>query len=379
MLLRKIEINYQNTTSLVNDLITVTYELENEKESVKRALDELNDLENYHANKGVIVDELEFRKRKIDKDIQNTEELIQNIKDFSERVQETDERLAQKFKQDIKSYAKKNNIELVSELDKFLKKAEMALDALGLVPGIGEVADGINGILSLLQGNWGNALISFGSMVPLAGDSLKGLKYLDEASDLLKMGDKVVDLEKSSKKLSKATKNLDIKDIDFKIDRKLDVNKTSKKIEGYDGIERFRKKAGLKPYSIDSGDTVASVSVNNKTYFGVNSTITKESQKASKELRQKWFKEIEWVPPKKSQPKHLGHAQSLTHAESHALIRAFERQGKLPKNVTMYVDRKTCNICRGELPAILKRLGVEELEIYSGGITDNPIIIKAIK
>ena len=215
MLLRNIEINYQNTTSLVNDLITVTSELENEKESVKRALDELNDLENYHANKGSIVDELEFRKRKIDKDIQNTEELIQNIKDFSERVQETDERLAQKFKQDIKSYAKKNNIELVSELDKFLKKAEMTLDALGLVPGIGEVADGINGILSLLQGNWGNALISFGSMVPLAGDSLKGLKYLDEASDLLKMGDKVVDLEKSSKKLSKATKNLDILDIDF--------------------------------------------------------------------------------------------------------------------------------------------------------------------
>ena len=151
-----------------------------------------------------------------------------------------------------------------------------------------------------------------------------------------------------------------------------------KSITGYEGIERFREKSGLKPYSIDSRDTVASVTVNNKTYFGVNSTITKESQKASKALRQKWLNEIEWVPPKKTAPKHLGHAQSLTHAEAHSLIRAFERQGSLPKKVTMYVDRKTCNICRGELPALLKRLGVDELEIFSGGST-KPIIIKATK
>lgn len=220
MLLRKIEINYQNTTSLVNDLITVTSELENEKESVKRALDELNDLENYHANKGAIVDELEFRKRKIDKDIQNTEELIQNIKDFSERVQETDERLAQKFKQDIKSYAKQNSIELVSDFDKWLDKAQMALDAIGIFPLVGEVADVINGVIYLAKGDIKNAGISFISMIPEIGDTAKGARYLDKASDLLKLGDKVVDLEKSSKKISKATKNLDIKDIDFKIDSK---------------------------------------------------------------------------------------------------------------------------------------------------------------
>jgi len=44
----------------------------------------------------------------------------------------------------------------------------------------------------------------------------------------------------------------------------------------------------------------------------------------------------------------------------------------------MYVDRKTCNICRGELPALLKRLGVDKLEIFSGGTT-KAIIIKATK
>ncbi|MCY7993386.1 T7SS effector LXG polymorphic toxin [Bacillus haynesii] len=156
------------------------------------------------------------------------------------------------------------------------------------------------------------------------------------------------------------------------------TNATSQVNKGYEKLKRFREIAGLKPYSVNSGDTVASVTIKNRTHFGVNSTITKESQKATRELRQKWLKEVQWVPPKKSTPKHLGHAQSLTHAESHALIRAYERHGSLPKKVTMYVDRKTCNICRGEMPALLKRLGVEELEVYSGGHA-KPIIIKATK
>ncbi|MGG4171623.1 T7SS effector LXG polymorphic toxin [Bacillus safensis] len=157
------------------------------------------------------------------------------------------------------------------------------------------------------------------------------------------------------------------------------IQKSNKQIsESYDEIKRFREKAGLKPYAIDSGDTVAAVKVNDRTFFGVNSTITKESQQATRELRQKWLKEVQWVPPKKSSPKHLGHAQSLTHAESHSLIRAFEKEGQLPQKVTMFVDRKTCNICRGEMPALLKRLGVDELEVYSGGL-EKPLVIKATK
>lgn len=218
--MRELAINYGSTEQLINNLFNILNNLDIEKSNVKRALNELYDLENYYSNKGEIISELEYRERKINNDIRDTEDLIKSLQSFSRSVQETDERLAQKFKQDVKSYSKSNNIELVSELDKFLNKAEMTLDALGLVPGIGEVADGINGILSLLRGNWGNALISFGSMIPIAGDSLKGMKYLDKASDLLKMGDKVVDLEKSGKKLSKVADKLDdlkIKDIDFNI------------------------------------------------------------------------------------------------------------------------------------------------------------------
>ena len=105
---------------------------------------------------------------------------------------------------------------------------------------------------------------------------------------------------------------------------------------------------------MESGDTVAMVEINGKRFYGVNSTITEQSRNSTRALRQKWLNKIEWAPYKEKTPKHLGHAQSLTHAEAHSLIRAYERLGSMPSKVTMYVDRKTCNICRGELPALLK-------------------------
>jgi len=145
----------------------------------------------------------------------------------------------------------------------------------------------------------------------------------------------------------------------------------------YADVAEFRRRAGLQPFSEDSGDTVARVVVNGNAYHGVNSGITETSRAATKPLRQRWFEDIDWVPPKTRQPRHLGHAQSLTHAEAHALIRAYERNGRsLPSRVTMYVDRVTCNMCRGELPALLKRLGAAELEVFSGGSTV-PLIIRA--
>ena len=148
--------------------------------------------------------------------------------------------------------------------------------------------------------------------------------------------------------------------------------------DGYSLIAKFRRMAGLGPYSIDSGNTVALISVDDNMFFGVNSGITEQSKLATREIRNKWLKEVNWTPPKKYAPRHLGQALSLTHAEAHALIRAYESLGKLPEVITMYVDRVTCNICRGELPIILKRLRVKELIIYCGGST-TPVVIKAIE
>lgn len=215
--MRKIEINYQNTTELISNLMTILTHLDVEKESVKKALNEINDLENNHTYESQIIYDLEYGLNQINRDIQDTEDLIKSINTFSKNIQETDERLAQKFKQDIKSYAKQNNIELVSEFDKWLDKAQMALDGFGLIPGVGEIADGVNGLIYLFKGDIKNAGISFLSMIPEVGDTAKGVRYFDKASDILKYTDKAVDLENSSKKLLKATDKLEIKDIDFNI------------------------------------------------------------------------------------------------------------------------------------------------------------------
>ncbi|GAA0711539.1 hypothetical protein GCM10008904_24020 [Paraclostridium ghonii] len=66
---------------------------------------------------------------------------------------------------------------------------------------VGDICDGINGVISLARGDISGALISFVAMVPFIGDSVKGLKYMDKASDLLKLGDKVVDIGKSTAKV----------------------------------------------------------------------------------------------------------------------------------------------------------------------------------
>ncbi len=209
--MRQVSVDYSNTQNLINNLRSILRNLDNEKREVNSALRELYDLENYYYNKGEIVQELEYRQRKISRDIESTEELIDNISRFLNEVKETDGNLANKFKQDIKAYAKKNNIDLVSDFERFLNKLQTGLDIVGCLPVIGDIADAINGVISLARGDIGTALISFIAVVPFVGDAAKGLKYLDKASDLLKLGDKVVDIGKATaknvaKKAKKAVK-----------------------------------------------------------------------------------------------------------------------------------------------------------------------------
>lgn len=47
-------------------------------------------------------------------------------------------------------------------------------------------------------------------------------------------------------------------------------------------------------------------------------------------------------------------------------MRAFEKfGGKLPSEITMYVDRYTCPNCQKYLPKIMKEMGIDKLIIYS--------------
>ncbi|WP_250675736.1 polymorphic toxin-type HINT domain-containing protein [Paraclostridium ghonii] len=199
--MRRIQIDYGNTNNIINNLKNIVINLENEKIQIKNALNELHDLENYYHSKGEILRELEYRERQVSKDIEDTQILIENINAFSTKVKEVDENLANKFKQDVDKYSKENNIEITNELDVFLNKVQVGLDVIGLVPLVGDICDGINGVISLARGDIPGATISFVAMIPFIGDSVKGLKYMDKASDLLKLGDKVVDIGKATAKV----------------------------------------------------------------------------------------------------------------------------------------------------------------------------------
>ena len=79
---------------------------------------------------------------------------------------------------------------LCDELDRLDKNLAMSivhntLDAVGVIPGVGEVADAVNGTIYLAEGDYVNAGLSFVSCVPLAGDALgKGGKALNTTLDV---------------------------------------------------------------------------------------------------------------------------------------------------------------------------------------------------
>ena len=65
------------------------------------------------------------------------------------------------------------------------------LDYVGLIPVIGDWADGINAIAYLIEGEYAYALLSSGSMVPIAGWASTGTKVT------VKAGDKISDVSKA--------------------------------------------------------------------------------------------------------------------------------------------------------------------------------------
>ena len=74
-----------------------------------------------------------------------------------------------------------------------------ALDVAGLIPGIGEAADGVNALISIARGNPLEAALSLVSMIPVAGDAVgKGgkaaLKMLDPAIDIIKNAGPIADV-----------------------------------------------------------------------------------------------------------------------------------------------------------------------------------------
>ena len=85
-----------------------------------------------------------------------------------------------------------------------------SLDVVGLVPGFGEVADGVNAVIYLAEGNYTDAALSAAAMVPLAGTAatvakiarkadkaVTAAKAADKAAGAVKAADKAKDAEKA--------------------------------------------------------------------------------------------------------------------------------------------------------------------------------------
>jgi len=69
------------------------------------------------------------------------------------------------------------------------------LDVVGMIPGVGEIADGANALIYLAEGDYGNAAMSAAAMIPGAGNAVtvaKFAKKADLAITALKASDEVV-------------------------------------------------------------------------------------------------------------------------------------------------------------------------------------------
>ncbi|GGK05292.1 hypothetical protein GCM10010123_38950 [Pilimelia anulata] len=85
-----------------------------------------------------------------------------------------------------------------------------ALDVIGLIPVVGEVADLANGAWYFAEGDWVNGSLSMASAIPVAGyvaTAAKGAKYVDEAVGAVKVAQDVTKAGDSAKGAAKAADN----------------------------------------------------------------------------------------------------------------------------------------------------------------------------
>ncbi|GFP78427.1 RHS repeat-associated core domain-containing protein [Clostridium fungisolvens] len=93
--------------------------------------------------------------------------------------------------------------------EQILDGVQLGLDLAGFVPGVGDLLDGANGVISLARGNKSDAALSFAAMIPFAGsgatlaklakkgeNAIEIIKTADNALDVAKDGEKALDLAK---------------------------------------------------------------------------------------------------------------------------------------------------------------------------------------
>ncbi|NHB57510.1 DUF4150 domain-containing protein, partial [Acinetobacter sp. 194] len=85
-------------------------------------------------------------------------------------------------------------------LTKALDVLQVGLDIVGLIPGIGEIADGINAVIYLARGDYVNAALSGAAMIPFAGWAATGAKAANKTIKATKAGAKAAEAAAKIKK-----------------------------------------------------------------------------------------------------------------------------------------------------------------------------------
>ncbi|MFC5987847.1 contractile injection system protein, VgrG/Pvc8 family [Marinicrinis lubricantis] len=76
---------------------------------------------------------------------------------------------------------------------KLLDGVQLALDVVGLIPGVGEIADLANAGISLARGDYAGAALSLAAMIPFAGAAATGAKFAKKGMDAFSAGKKMMD------------------------------------------------------------------------------------------------------------------------------------------------------------------------------------------
>jgi hypothetical protein len=124
----------------------------------------------------------------------------------------------------------------------------------------------------------------------------------------------------------------------------------------WEKIDSFRAKMQLPvlgrriPTSNDGLQTVAFVSIENSQFFGMNRLAIPGLEFASK--RKEWFRKI--YKSTGVEPSTI--SKVAADAEGLSLVRAYKRitknGGQMPKEVTIFVERPTCDFCKNYLPLL---------------------------
>jgi len=133
-----------------------------------------------------------------------------------------------------------------------LDDTQLVLDGVGLIPGVGEIADGANALISLGRGDYAGATLSAAAMIPFAGwgaTAAKAAKKAAEAADAVndakKAADAVNDAQKA-KAVAEGTAKAGEEIVDQSVKHADEAAEAGKKFDG-DG-------AKVKEESVETGD-----------------------------------------------------------------------------------------------------------------------------